>query len=277
MSKKRCFSPVTFAAAENDAKKHRFQPVVFDIEKQSAAEVASLKRTAELCENSDDLPGKSEPNSDVAAKRKRSISPIKFGVSSSPKTVGDDVIPTDTAVTARNDVQKAIVTSSSDSPSDEAVTETVMVTPPKAVTLRRSIDTPASRRKSSSDSSRRHSVASNRWVKTSCLLLCAGYLVLLLFPTFFSYFFDKLLFIPYFYVFLDLPHTPFCFNFSIFSALCTLFSLSCAGCRVYLLFPTFSAISIHSYFSQLPIFMHLFTFLRRIFSQVSLRLAGFLS
>ena len=173
MSKKRCFSPVTFAAAaENDAKKHRFQPVVFDLEKESAAEVASLKRTAELCENSDDLPGKSEPNSDVAAKRKRSISPIKFGVSSSPKNVGDDVVPTDTAVTARNDVQKAIVTSSSDSPSDEAVTETVMVTPPKAVTLRHSIDTPASRRKSTSDSSRRHSVASNRWAKTSCLVVC---------------------------------------------------------------------------------------------------------
>ena len=253
MSKKRCFSPVTFAAAaENDAKKHRFQPVVFDLEKESAAEVASLKRTAASPENSDDFPGKSEPNSDFAAKRKRSISPIKFGVSSaSPKTVGDVVVAMDNAVTARNDVQKAVVTSSSDSPSEEAVmetvTETVMVTPPKAVTLRRSIDTPASRRKSSSDSSRRHSVASNRWAKTSCLLLCAGYLVLL-FPTFFSYFFDKLLFIPYFYVFLDLPHTPFCFNFSIFSALCTFFSLSCAGCRVYLLFPTFSAISIHSYF-----------------------------
>ena len=165
MSKKRCFSPVTFAAAENDAKKHRFQPVVFDLEKESAAEVASLKRTAASPENSDDLPGKSEPNSDVAAKRKRSISPIKFGISSSPKPISDVVVATDNAVTARNDVQKAVVTSSSDSPIEEAVMETVMeavMVTPKAVTLRRSVDTPASRRKSSSDSSRRHSVASNR-------------------------------------------------------------------------------------------------------------------
>ena len=157
VSKKRCFSPVTFDAADKEAKKHKFQPVVFDLEKESTAEVASLKRTALSSEGNDDSEGKSEPKSDVPAKIKRSISPIKFGSSSSPKPIsGDSTVSTDAT---RNDVQKAIVTSSSDSPSEE----TVMVTP-KAVTLQRkqSVDTPASRRKSSSDSSRRHSVASNR-------------------------------------------------------------------------------------------------------------------
>ena len=159
-SKKRRFSPVTFDAAETDAKakKHKFQPIVFDLDKNSAAVAPSQNQTAELV-----VP----KVSDVGAKRKRSISPIKFDhlLSSKPalETPGGSTVDL-----TGNDVQKAVVTSSSDSPSDEPETHTAAVTSVKAVTLRRNLSSDtapvaaAARRKSSSDSSRRQSVASNR-------------------------------------------------------------------------------------------------------------------
>ena len=164
-SKKRCFSPVTFDAAETDmnSKKHKFQPVVFDLDKNSAAVAPSQNQTAELVVPT----GKSV--SDVGAKRKRSISPIKFDhlLSSKPApgTPGDSTVTVDLI---GNDVQKAVVTSSSDSPSDEPETRTATVSSVKAVTLRRNLSSDtapvaaAPRRKSSSDSSRRQSLASNR-------------------------------------------------------------------------------------------------------------------
>ncbi|KAI0240405.1 Zinc finger CCCH domain-containing protein 11A [Lamellibrachia satsuma] len=171
-SKKRCFSPVTFDGAEKDAKtkKHKFQPIVFDLDKASAAVPPSLKRTAKLSVTEVPEGLQKELKLGVGAQRKRSISPIKFdSLSTSKPTLGSpagshNTVPVETV----NDVQRAVVTSSSDSPNEVTESRTATVPSVKAVTLRRSLsgDTApfasAVRRKSSSDSSRRLSLASNR-------------------------------------------------------------------------------------------------------------------
>ena len=149
---------------------------MFDLDKASAAVAPSLKRTAKLSVTEVPEGLQKEIKLGVEEQRKRSISPIKFdSLSTSKPTPGspagsNNTVPVETGAVDMtvNDVQRAVVTSSSDSPNE--VTESRIATVPsvKAVTLRRSLsgDTApvvsAVRRKSSSDSSRRLSLASNR-------------------------------------------------------------------------------------------------------------------